>query len=39
MKITILDKASLGNDTPFEILEQFGDVKIYEKTSPHEIAE
>lgn len=39
MKITVLDRASLGYDTPFDILNQFGSVDIYDKTAPDEIAE
>ena len=32
MKIKILDSASLGEDTPLEILERFGDLEIYSAT-------
>lgn len=39
LKITILDKASLGNDTPFHILEKFGTVEVYERTSCEQIKE
>ncbi len=39
MKITILDKASLGDDTPFEILRELGEVTTYDKTPPELIAE
>ncbi len=37
MKITVLDKASLGDDTPFHILDKFGDVELFDKSSPAEI--
>jgi len=33
MKITVLDKLSLGDDTPFEVLAEIGDVKFYSATS------
>lgn len=33
MKISVLDRMSLGYDTPMEILEQFGEVTVYETTS------
>lgn len=36
MKIVILDKASLGEDTPLDILSKFGDVVSYDKSSPEE---
>ena len=32
MKITILDKNTMGDDLSFEVFEQFGEVKIFEKT-------
>ncbi len=39
MKITVLDRASLGKDTPISILYDLGEVEIYEKTSSEEIFE
>lgn len=39
MKITILDKASLGDDTPLEILENFAEVTSYDKTPPELVKE
>ena len=33
MKITVLDKLSLGEDTPFEVLKEVGDVQFYSSTS------
>lgn len=38
MKIVILDKASLGDDTPFSVLERFGEVVSYDKSTPEEAA-
>lgn len=32
MKITVLDKFSLGDDTPFEVLESIGEVEYYDRT-------
>ena len=32
MKISVLDRASLGEDTPFEVIETLGDVVYYDKT-------
>lgn len=37
MKITVLDRASLGADTPFEILDQLGCVELHDATSSAEI--
>lgn len=37
MKISILDKYSLGDDLPFDILKEFGDVDIFEFTGPDEL--
>ena len=37
MKIVVLDKNSLGTDTPLEGLSRFGEVTIYDKTSPDEL--
>ena len=36
MKIIILDKASLGDDTPFNVLFKFGEVVSYDKSTPEE---
>ncbi len=32
MKITVLDKKSLGDDTPFEVLSSLGEVEFYDST-------
>lgn len=37
MKITILDKIAMGDDTPFEPLHSFGEVVFCEATSPEEV--
>ena len=39
MKIVILDKASLGEDTPLHVLNQFGEVISYDSSTPDEAAE
>ena len=39
MKITILDKKSLGDDTPFDSLYPLGEVDFYDATAPSEISE
>ena len=39
MKIVILDRASLGEDTPFEELEALGEVISYAATSQEECVE
>lgn len=39
MKIVILDKASLGEDTPFDVLVPFGEIVSYDKSSPDEAIE
>ena len=39
MKVVILDKASLGDDTPFSVLDRFGDVVFYDKSTPEEAIE
>ncbi len=39
MKITILDKASLGEDTPFDALESMAELSTYDKTPPELVAE
>jgi glycerate dehydrogenase len=36
MKIAILDKIALGEDTPLEILNDFGEVTVFSTTSPEE---
>ena len=36
MKIVILDKASLGEDTPFSVLDRFGEVVSYMSSTPQE---
>ncbi len=36
MKIVILDKASLGEDTPFSVLDRFGEVVSYMSSTPDE---
>ncbi len=38
MKITVLDKASLGNDTPFDMLEEMAQITVYDKTPPELVA-
>lgn len=37
MKITILDKITMGEDTPFDPLYRFGEVVFHETTSPEEV--
>ena len=37
MKIAVLDRASLGMDTPFDKLSLIGDLKIYDSTSEDQI--
>lgn len=39
MKIVILDKASLGEDTPFDVLHPFGEIVSYDQSSPEEAIE
>lgn len=34
MKIAVLDKLSLGEDTPFKVLDEIGEVKYYSATTP-----
>ncbi len=36
MKIVILDRASIGEDTPLHYLEELGEVSFYSKSSPEE---
>lgn len=38
MKIVILDRGSLGEDTPFDGLEQLGELCMYDSSAPQEIA-
>ena len=38
MKIVVLDRSSLGNDTPLIGLERFGEVVIYDKTTPEQLS-
>ena len=37
MKITVLDRFSMGMDLPLDALSQFGEVTIYDSTSPEEV--
>lgn len=37
MKLVILDKVTMGYDTPFEILDALGEVTEYDTTSPEEL--
>ena len=37
MKIVVLDRASLGMDTPLDVLYGLGDVTVYDKTAPREL--
>lgn len=39
MKITVLDKFSLGEDTPLEVLCRIGEVEFYDRTPPELVAE
>jgi len=39
MKIVILDKASLGEDTPFSVLDKFGEVVSFNSSTPDEAKE
>ena len=39
MDICVLDRASMGEDTPFDSIYKFGNVKIYDSTSPEQINE
>lgn len=39
MKISILDKTALGDDTPLEVLNKFGEVREYLTTAPEERVE
>ncbi len=37
MRISVLDKCSLGDDLPFEILSKYGELDIYDSTSDEEL--
>lgn len=37
MKITILDRIAMGADTPFEVLNDFGEVVFFETTAPSQV--
>ena len=37
MKITILDKIAMGDDTPFEVLNKFGEVNFYQTTEQRQV--
>ncbi len=39
MKITVLDRKSLGDDTPFEVLKSLGELEFYDSTSPELVNE
>ena len=39
MKIVILDRASIGEDTPLDALYRLGEVAVYESTAPSEAPE
>ncbi len=39
MKIKILDKKAMGEDTPLEILSEFGEITVYDTTAPEELEE
>ena len=39
MKIVILDRASLGDDTPVSRLSELGTLEIYESSTPSEVLE
>lgn len=39
MKISVLDRASLGMDTPLEALSELGEVEIFDATAPDEMRE
>ena len=39
MKIVILDKQSLGEDTPFDVLNKLGEVVFYDSSTPNEAIE
>lgn len=37
MKIIVLDRASIGEDLPLDVLDKFGEVTVYESSAPNEI--
>lgn len=37
MKITVLDKGTMGEDTPFDDIKALGEVTLYDYTEPHEL--
>ncbi len=37
MKITVLDRIAMGEDTPFEVLNAFGEVLFFETTAPDKV--
>ena len=37
MNICVLDKSSMGDDTPFEPIYEFGNVEIYDSTSQFDL--
>ena len=39
MRIKILDRKAMGYDTPIEILEKFGEISVYDNTTPDELIE
>ena len=39
MKIVILDKIAMGEDTPFHLLDSLGEVVTYDTTLPHEVSD
>ena len=39
MKIVILDRASIGADTPLSVLDKFGEVVVYDHSTPNEAIE
>ena len=39
MKITILDKVAMGEDTPYSIIDEYGEVVSYDTTFPNETVE
>ena len=39
MKITVLDRSSMGMDLPIDKLSEFGEVEIYDITSPDQVVE
>lgn len=39
MKITVLDRSAMGADIPLEMLERFGEVRVFDSTAPEELSE